>query len=145
MTTTNQRAVEELAACPFCGQAGHQFESRLAAWSSPTYLAGCDPCNLAFVGDTPSEAIAAWNRRTPGWRPISEAPRDGTDVIVGFDCATVWIVHVAWYRSGDEPYTDEPFEQGWWSYVRGSVSQELLDGHRTPTHWMPLPPAPGEG
>jgi len=75
------------------------------------------------------------------WQPIDTAPMDGTDIIVGFDCATVWIVHVAWWRNGDE-FGATPEDRGWWSYVRGSVAQEQLDGYRTPTHWMPLPEPP---
>jgi hypothetical protein len=81
------------------------------------------------------------------WRPIETAPKDGTDIIVGFDVATQWVIHMA-YWSGPEnsdwqdmvdlgSCTDEDI--GWWSYVRGSVSRELLNGHRTPTHWIPMP------
>ena len=79
------------------------------------------------------------------WQPISTAPKDGEDIIVGFDFAGVWIVHVAWWRCKDETLTALPYaidDVGWWSYVRGSVCQEMLDGGRAPTHWMPLPEVP---
>jgi hypothetical protein len=79
------------------------------------------------------------------WQPISTAPKDGEDIIVGFDIADVWIVHVAWWRSEDETLGALPVasdDVGWWSYVRGSVSQEKLDGYREPTHWIELPTLP---
>jgi len=75
------------------------------------------------------------------WQPIETAPRDGTDVIVGFDRADTWIVHVAWWRTGEE-YGCTANDRGWWSYTLGSVTQEQLDEDRTPTHWMPLPDPP---
>jgi hypothetical protein len=76
------------------------------------------------------------------WLPIASAPKDGSDIIVGFNSGSVWIVHVAWWRDPDADLGDAPDDEGWWSYIRGSVSQEMLDGHRTPTHWMPLPEIP---
>ncbi|PXV60675.1 hypothetical protein SAMN04487785_102403 [Dyella jiangningensis] len=83
-----------------------------------------------------------------GWQPIETAPRDGTEIIVGFDCATQWIVHMAFYRSESEIREMEGIgdwsmeDVGWWSYTLTSVGQERLDGYRTPTHWIPLPKVP---
>ena len=84
------------------------------------------------------------------WQDISTAPKDGTEVLVfRMDCGCTAIAHVAFYRS--EEAWDEYFlpnweskEEyvGWWSYIRNGISQEKLDGVYTPTHWMPLPPAP---
>jgi hypothetical protein len=64
------------------------------------------------------------------WMPIDSAPQDGTEILVYFECATVPIVHIAFWMNdnGDE---------GWWSYTTGSVSRELLCDYREPTHWMP--------
>jgi hypothetical protein len=67
------------------------------------------------------------------WQPIETAPKDGTDILVCFDCASVLVAHIAWWCD----LTDG--DVGWWSYVRGSVTQEMLDGYRAPTHWIPLP------
>lgn len=82
-----------------------------------------------------------------GWLPIESAPKDETPVIVGFDAASEWIVHKAFYRDGTSGWNGEetlPVEDiGWWSYTKGSVSQEKLDGYRTPTHWLPMPTVPG--
>jgi hypothetical protein len=80
------------------------------------------------------------------WLPIETAPRDGTDIIVGFDSTSVWVVHVAWWRELEDWMRDDPQwseeDVGWWSYTKHSVTQEKLEGHRTPTHWMPLPSLP---
>lgn len=81
------------------------------------------------------------------WQPIETAPKDGTEIIVGFDFATVWIVHLAFWRDGAELEAQgvgdwRSEDTGWWSYVLGSVTQEQLDGSRTPTHWMPCPRIP---
>jgi hypothetical protein len=80
------------------------------------------------------------------WQTIETAPKDGSDIIVGFDAASVWVVHVAWWNGADQPGFAEnggtEADIGWWSYTRGSVTQEQLDGHRAPTHWIPLPDTP---
>jgi hypothetical protein len=85
------------------------------------------------------------------WRPIESAPKDGTDVLVYKDVATVPVVHIAWYRSEEEwnesgqhcGFCDSLEEWlGWWSYTRNSVTQERLEGYAEPTHWMPLPAPP---
>jgi hypothetical protein len=85
-----------------------------------------------------SERSLGWERcrgiTWPAWRPIAEAPRDGTAVLVNVpvrgyiarqDC-----VPASWIGPQDC--------HGWISST---------SGHRltnTPTHWMPLPPPPGE-
>lgn len=80
------------------------------------------------------------------WQPIETAPKDGTEIIVGMDMATVWVVHVAFWVQVDEDmklmgdWSDS--DTGWWSYIRGSVTQEKLEGIYEPTHWMPLPKPP---
>ncbi len=74
------------------------------------------------------------------WQPIKTAPKDGTNIIVGFDFASVWIIHAAWWDNAE--WRDEADDVGWWSYTLGSVTQEKLEGARAPTHWIPLPPPP---
>lgn len=87
-----------------------------------------------------------------GWMPIESARRDGTEVLVWMDVATVPVVHIAFYRgkkeweeSGQYCGFCETLEEweGWWSYTRGSVTQEKLEGFKAPTHWRPYnPPQP---
>jgi hypothetical protein len=81
------------------------------------------------------------------WRPIETAPKDGTEVLVFVDCATVPIIRLAFWCDGefwqDHGYSSQEEETGWWSY-ENSVSQEKLDGAVEPTHWMPAPKRPRE-
>lgn len=93
--------------------------------------------------------IDLWTRfkgGATGWLPIETAPRDETPIIVGFDCASVWIVRKAWWRDGAALQSIgldfTAADTGWWSYTRGSVTQEQLDGWRAPTHWIPMPDLP---
>mgnify|MGYP003662356985 CR=1 FL=1 len=76
------------------------------------------------------------------WQPIETAPKDGTEIITGFDSATVWICHVAWWKSWEDwmelmPEAHSKDECGWWSYTENSVGQTFLDNK--PTHWIELP------
>lgn len=80
------------------------------------------------------------------WQPIETAPKDGTMVLVYLDVAGTSVVHLAWYNSAEEwARSGAKFDgwntieewEGWWSYTRGSVTQEKLDGWQTPTHWAP--------
>jgi len=79
------------------------------------------------------------------WQPIETAPKNGTEIIVGYDSATVWICHVAWWLvwetwMDDVPESFSKDELGWWSYVENSVTQHYLGDK--PTHWIPLPKQP---
>jgi hypothetical protein len=74
------------------------------------------------------------------WQPIETAPKDDTDVLVYYEVATVPIVHIAFWRPAycimDD--CDKPENEGWWSYIQYSITQEKLEGYRAPTHWMPF-------
>lgn len=75
----------------------------------------------------------------PAWLPIDTAPMDGTEVIVGYEIATVWIARNARFVRADEWTPREPDDtDGWWSYSN-SVTQEQLH----PTHWCRMPKVPG--
>lgn len=82
------------------------------------------------------------------WRPIETAPRDGTHVLVYYEFATVPIAHVAFWDADEHDlwqsngFSHKAEQVGWWSYVENSVSAHKLEGHNTPTHWMPLPAPP---
>ena len=97
-------------------------------------------------GPTVADCASKLSSVSPSWQPIETAPKDETPIIIGFNAAGTWIVHAAWWRDGAAlqamglDFT--PDDTGWWSYVSGSVSQEQLDGHRTPTHWIELPDLP---
>jgi hypothetical protein len=76
------------------------------------------------------------------WLPIETAPRDGSSIIVGYDYAGRWIVHVAFWDDKFPTAGDD--ECGWSSYITNSITDVLLDGPRAPTHWLPLPTTPTE-
>jgi hypothetical protein len=69
------------------------------------------------------------DRAAPDWQPIETAPKDGTDVLItdGEDYA---VAHFDTVRH--EPCWRDCGDMGW----AGMIDEE-------PTHWMPLPPAPG--
>lgn len=69
-------------------------------------------------------ALAGGTRETEGWRPIAEAPKDGTYVLI---CGTGGI-HMAHWACGRERY------QMWLNFDSHGVG--------APTHWMPLPAPP---
>lgn len=80
------------------------------------------------------------------WQPIETAPKDGSDVLVYIDVATVGVVHVAWWENDEiDQWEEQGFDSkdeaiGWWSYTLGSVGQEKLDGYRSPSHWASYSP-----
>lgn len=82
------------------------------------------------------------------WQDISTAPRDGTNILVYYEFATVPIIHIAfWDDDEHDQWEAVGFDSkdkaiGWWSYIQNSVSQHKLEGYSTPTHWMPLPELP---
>jgi hypothetical protein len=80
-------------------------------------------CRAADIMDRLAAEIA--RLKAGGWRPISDAPKDGTDILVGVQ-GIGWPVRVAFW--------DEA-RGGVWSIWPG---RELAH----PTHWQPLPPPP---
>lgn len=79
------------------------------------------------------------------WKPINSAPKDGTEIIIGFENQGDMFVHVAWWRDVDENLELLGWEKedtGWWSYTRNSMVQEKLDADKSPAFWMPLPEPP---
>ena len=74
-----------------------------------------------YTHPSPPEGMA-------GWQPIETAPKDGQAILVtdGMDCYCV-----EW---------DEEFD--WWTVDDNKLGPFRLRGS-APTHWVPLPPAPG--
>lgn len=78
----------------------------------------------------------------PEWRPIEEAPKDGTKVLaiceprhIGppSDGKSMGFTYMAvvWWRKAKDPQWD----QTRWKHA-------LNDSYAEPTHWMPLPSPP---
>jgi hypothetical protein len=152
MTPTNQRAVE-LAPCPFCNGPGKFTKKRFggtgASGMEPyTVFAGCDLCGCKFSGgneegwasgrgwfdrsaEAHAEAAAAWNRRTPGWRPISEEQVERmVDHVLGTD-------------DGGCPLCE--YDGLWNTRLSGDEDRRHVIRDLIEKALSTLPPPPGEG
>lgn len=69
------------------------------------------------------------------WRPISTAPKDGTEI-------DLWVVSRSGPFQWREP--DCHFDNGWWIQDDGRKRPIAIgeDPKVTPTHWRPLPEPP---
>jgi plasmid stabilization system protein ParE len=80
------------------------------------------------VIDSLTAKLAVLSQQAEGeWRDIAEAPKDGTAVMLGYD-------YEGYLFTASSGYWTEHNGGGW---VRQCMFQ--------PTHFMPLPPAPGRG
>lgn len=144
MTETTTTTIPALLPCPFCDGKAEVHEedghNRYAA-----YWVGCNGCGCATDTDLRAEeAIAAWNRRAApaspsaaqGWMPIETAPMDGTPVLIWGATICVPGEMVVGIRS------DEHDDLELWDIHDGKHGPHRLRGP-SPTHWMPLPAAPG--
>jgi len=135
-----------LEPCPFCG--GEQpyvwiyRDKTVISALTPEWHVHCKSCNIQISATRKGEAISRWNTRPSGsaelreglnWQPIETAPRDGTSILV---CVT--------HNTCD--HTWETVQ--WIDWARGAyiwpIYQQRIDIPFPPTHWMPLPPPPGE-
>lgn len=69
------------------------------------------------------------------WQPMETAPKDGTNILLLNDKGNM--ATALWQGEGAM--------EGWW--LRGNSGHRpdvFFNGHRAPTHWMPLPARPGE-
>lgn len=73
------------------------------------------------------------------WQPIETAPKDGTDILIYSkgNMAVVW-----WAREWDGEEIPES-EQAWYVWDGKDALYGARRDLQNPTHWMPLPPAPG--
>jgi len=65
------------------------------------------------------------------WQPIATAPKDGSDILIVHSGGGM---HVVFYDEAGNPPNHV------WSTADGIVYHKDY-----PTHWMPLPTAPGDG
>lgn len=140
----NQDRATDIITTAFSGipqcPAGHTLVSdellRTLRHYTQSHLIAFPHCGAPTESEVESELGAAPSAPVASqWMPIETAPQDGTDVLVGYDHASAWIVHIAWY---------EQKSLTWWSYVRNSITQESLEDDYQPTHWMPLPAPPSQ-
>lgn len=163
---------EVLAPCPFCGSgarfvkhsAGVRGTMAFDSWDAVA-CAGCGAtvgaCDRRFRNK--DDARKAWNTRAqpavlavPGWRPIDEAPKDGSMILLGMpdrvdddggEVSTPGYWQKGWEDSVDDMGCDDGFVDVHFqefSPPRSFGAEAYRSKGRQPTHWMPLPPAPTE-
>lgn len=81
------------------------------------------------------------------WQPIETAPNEMELLGWREDCGLLLVMHTSFDRFASERECDETdeetlFQKDWFgSAIPGGF--ERLEGSQAPTHWMPLPAAPG--
>ena len=74
----------------------------------------------------------------PIWQPIETAPKDGTEVLVGWYSEKGHFENHVWQHKGWLwEWAVASYETDRWSDWECSLAEE-------PTHWMPLPPPPSD-
>jgi len=89
-----------LKSCPFCGGAAELIGNDEMGWSAgcENDVDDCSPGPMTFLARSPSVAVESWNRRAAGtvnWRPIAEAPRDGTRLML-WDSVSKRAIFASW-------------------------------------------------
>ena len=98
--------------------------------------------------DWQARAALSTQPQQAGWMPIETAPKTGRTLLLGyFNSAGNWRTMRGQWMSQDyiDEYCEEPddVEPGWFETV--VESDDMPNCWRTdPTHWMPLPPVPGQ-
>ena len=106
-----------------------ELVGRLERNSKQTITRYCGDLNGAIVPHDLLTEAAACIREMVEWRPIETAPRDG-----------IWVV----LRIAGDPkcgFWDDSDGGDW--YDSEAASSSLTAFGDRPTHWLPLPPAPG--
>lgn len=88
------------------------------------------PDFAAMARQAAIDGLALQETKEEAWRPISEAPQDGTQVLLGY-----------FLEGGGGGCPEVGF---WHSSKKKWCSRVLLnaEGYFSPTHWQPLPPPP---
>lgn len=122
----------EAGDCPFCGHDPYHYVDNGVGMERVAVVC-CDEGVALFQHGDPvlTEQIslrreaAACIREMVEWRPIETAPRDGTEVMLR---TRDGLLSCSW------DWTQNEWSSSWLGIV-------LLPDD--PTHWLPLPPAPG--
>lgn len=110
-------------------RSAYEHEGPYTIWSMQVaYLAGRDAATPLKPGDKLYAAHVP-----SGWQPIETAPRDGTDIILGYERS-----HAEEGRWMADASRNHWGETGWFA----TSDDALCDHPSKPTHWQPLPPPP---
>lgn len=94
------------------------------------------PFGLAFSQDDVVAFAQHCLDKATGWRPIADAPKDGSRMLIYLPNSRRKVQEVYWAI----PY--EGSTAGWWSTPHGPDGRGYTILPESPTHWQPLPPAP---
>lgn len=110
----------------------------LATLAAKTQHYNCCPSHVDFKDCPHPDCVfvrfAADRGRASGWQPISEAPKDGTSVLLSDGKQVTYGGWISAADQGAEPGEEHLIAAGWWSV-------DLSDNN--PTHFLPLPSPPG--
>ncbi len=133
-----------LLPCPFCGSEQDQITIHSDGWSvrCESCLAGTDKYKhkTAAYNNWNNRALPPPPQEQTAWRPIEEAPKDGTHIWLFVPGA----MRVGFFAPGKGHENFGTVDGGWIDYhlvERGGGPRGL---RFAPTHWMPLP-LPPEG
>jgi hypothetical protein len=85
-------------------------------------------------------AITAYLKETQGWRPISEAPKDASNILIVDINADYPTIGIAFWQNEWRAGTLID-----WTESSDEDCRRVLGILRTPTHWQPLPTPPTTG
>ena len=94
------------------------------------------PFGLAFSQDDVVAFAQHSVEKANGWRPIADAPKDGSTILIYSPNASRAVREVSW----SIPY--EGATDGWWATPHGPQGRGYTILPESPTHWKPLPPPP---
>ena len=92
-----------------------------------------------FIGDAEAAIAAMPPAIGEQWRPIAEAPRDGTPFMV-WTPGHEWPEVIRWYFYDDDT-AKEVGEPGYWHFAEQSMA-DRFDWEHEATHYRPLPAPP---
>ncbi|MNE61266.1 hypothetical protein D3C80_1564680 [compost metagenome] len=99
-------------------------------------------CHLT---ETEARQIAACIREMVEWRDIETAPRDGTHILIAPHMDVALWDHGAerWITNVIPLNSDRTIADDWRARPVMMFEQYASNWGIEPTHWLPLPPAPG--
>lgn len=102
---------------------------------------GCDEWRAPAL----LKEAAACIRELVEWRPIETAPRDGSAILIAPHMDVAWWDHGAecWATNVIPLNGDRTIADDWKARPVMMFEQYAHNFGIEPTHWLPLPPAPG--
>lgn len=138
----------EIAGCPWCERTSPVSVAMVVDMHGRSFSVECAQCGShGPVAGSYDEAVQQWSDGPRRWRPISEAPIDGTEVILGRGERVTfghWFpeteaIGEEFHNSGEYLGTfptGEVEPASWLSWDGGFTPEE------PPTHYQPLPKGP---